>query len=127
MVYIIHRHKLLIKGIVDPINKELLCGFQLERKNSGNMYTGLYNGFSETDDRILSLVAVVIGIKLCQLKESSMSLSKDILRINTLNEINKLLENRTYRSFLIDLKERLPPLVKFEYIEVYLYRKESII
>jgi len=115
----------MFKGIINPVNKEILCGIQLEKKKAGDMYTGYYAGFSDVDDSILSILSISIGMKLCQVKETAIALNKDKLALNILNGINTLITNRSCLSFMISLKDTFPPLLGYEHMEIYLYIKES--
>ena len=91
------------------------------------MYTGIYNGFTDLDNGLLSLLTNYIGLKISQLRENFRSREKDKNLMKVLNSISSLLECRTYMKLLVDIKEIFPQLIGYEYGRVYLYEAESII
>ena len=85
------------------------------------MYTGAYNGFSDFDDGLLTLLAVFIGVKITELKKRFESEERSRKLDNTINIINTIFEERTYISLIIKLRETLSPLIDFEYVGVYFH------
>ena len=118
-------HRLLFKGAIDPSSHELIAGFQLEKMKAGNMYTGIYSGFSNIDNGLLSLLSNFIGMKICQLKEKIESREKDKKLIVILNAINTMFEHRTYVQLLMEMRKEIPSLVGFEHAGVYMHEDES--
>jgi len=120
-------HCLLFKGITDPSTEKLLAGFQLEKLKAGNMYTGIYCGFSDLDNGILSLLTIFIGIKISQIKENLQSKEKDKRFFEALQAITSLMENRTCVQLLMGLKKVLPKLTGYEHAGVYLHEPLSTV
>eukprot|EP00826_Nyctotherus_ovalis_P041925 TRINITY_DN4272_c0_g3_i3.p1 TRINITY_DN4272_c0_g3~~TRINITY_DN4272_c0_g3_i3.p1 ORF type:complete len:155 (+),score=18.48 TRINITY_DN4272_c0_g3_i3:447-911(+) len=89
------------------------------------MYTGYYTGFSEADDSLLSLLSLLVGAKLAQVRETALALHKDKLTFNTLSGICTLLTNRNCLSFMISLKDTFPLLFGCECLGIYLYASGS--
>lgn len=85
------------------------------------MYTGYYTGFSEADESLLSLLALLVGAKLSHVKETAVALHKEKAAFNTLSGVCTLLTNRNCLSFMISLKDTFPSLFGCECLGIYLY------
>ncbi len=89
------------------------------------MYTGVYSGFSELDDGLLSLLCTFIGVKVAQIRSTFQCREKEERLAATINTVNTLYEQRTYMNLLIGLRELLPPLVGYEFVGVYFHDTNS--
>jgi len=89
------------------------------------MYTGTYNGFTELDHAILSLLTNTINIKLSHLRERLVVQHKNLKIRHIISSITSALEMRTSISLLIKLKELLPPLLQYEHIGLYFHDSSS--
>lgn len=110
---------------MEPGTQNLLAGFQLEKAKAGDMYTGVYCGFSDLDNGLLSLLTSFIGIKISQIKENLQSKEKDKRFFEALQTITSLMEDRTCVQLLMELKETLPQLTGYEHAGVYLHEPLS--
>eukprot|EP00826_Nyctotherus_ovalis_P029101 TRINITY_DN22958_c0_g1_i1.p1 TRINITY_DN22958_c0_g1~~TRINITY_DN22958_c0_g1_i1.p1 ORF type:complete len:130 (-),score=5.35 TRINITY_DN22958_c0_g1_i1:45-434(-) len=115
----------MFKGIVSPISRELVAGLQLEKIKAGDMYTGVYNGFSDLDNELLLILASFIGLKIAQVEEGISSKAKDNKVIDVVNKINSLISNRSHVKLLLKLRKVLPSLLGYEYVGVYLHKPDS--
>lgn len=110
---------MLYRGIVD--NGELLGGLQLERTKAGDVYTGLYTGFTELEDGFLALLSCCIGLKCAQLRERTFSEIKEKTCAATISTIASLLETRMYSALLVKIRQALPSILGYESAGVYLH------
>lgn len=90
------------------------------------MYTGIYSGFTEADDGLISILSTFIGLKFLQIHENLLSQEKDQRLKNLLNILNSLLGIRTYMSLVIQMREMMPILMGYEYFGIYFHNNESI-
>lgn len=115
----------MFKGIVNPISRELVAGLQLEKIKAGDMYTGVYNGFSDLDNELLLILTSFIGLKIAQVEEGISSKEKDNKVTDVVNTINSLISNRSHIKLLLKLRKVLPSLLGYEHVGVYLHKPDS--
>ena len=122
---ILYRHKLIFKGIIDSTNHELFGGIQLEIINAGNMYSGIYSGFSDLDYGLVSILCTFIGMKFTHIKEKKTSKKKDEIHMGAFNVISEMLKNRTDMEFLMNARDIIPRVVGYEHIGIYIHDPAS--
>jgi len=89
------------------------------------MYTGVYSGFTDLDNELLSLLTSFIGLKITQIEEYALSKEKDKKVIEIVGMVSTLLMNRNCIKLLRKLRKVLPSLLGYEYVGVYLHNPDS--
>ena len=119
----LNRHRLIFKEFVDMDLHVSLGGFQVEKLKSGNMYTGIYSGFTELDYGLLSLFSMFVSIKFSQIKEKLITQEKNKQLASIVSTMISLLGQRSYMLLIMELRNLMPGLVGYEYFGVYYHDK----
>eukprot|EP00826_Nyctotherus_ovalis_P058940 TRINITY_DN8153_c0_g1_i2.p1 TRINITY_DN8153_c0_g1~~TRINITY_DN8153_c0_g1_i2.p1 ORF type:complete len:330 (+),score=91.02 TRINITY_DN8153_c0_g1_i2:309-1298(+) len=118
-----NRHRLIFKEFTDPDLHISLGSFQVERLKGGDMYTGVYSGFTEFDDGLLSLFSTFVTAKFAQVREKLLSQEKSEQLMGIVKTMIALLGQRSYMALIMELRDLMPALVGYEHFGIYFHNK----
>lgn len=111
----------IFKGSSDSQTGELLIGIQIERINSGDMYSGQYYGFNSTDENYLSFLCLLLSPKIKELaikKQFKLTTEQNLLLPKT---VYGILKTRTIPEILNEIHGTLPHVLGFDYCDAVFY------
>ena len=117
----------MLKSIINPYTKEVICAMQIERKKTGDMYRGKFYGFNSNDELIFDSFCKTVSLKLMEFDLfSKYRISKRQFN-DAINMIIEFLSNKTLEDFSYTLKVFLSKYFNFEQIGILIYNEKGYI
>jgi len=105
---------------------KLEFGLQIEKKKSGDMYTGEYLGFISLDEIALSLFLVFVSQKIAEITRANEVRNKLKLVTDTHTTLTQLLEAKTKADFILTARKSLAKVIGYEQCGILYFAPKRI-